>query len=152
MALNFNQFAAEGNTFMKEYAKELGLSGDLDKAGRILTTILHGMREMVSTEESLQFIAQLPMFLKAVYVNGWTIKAKKDRIRSIDDFLELLRSISGVTADRDFVSDGVAQNDIYSTFTMLRQYVSSGQMEDMKSQLPKQLKRLLYDHRFDSQE
>ena len=80
MALNFDQFAAEGNSFMKEYAKELGLVENVDKAGRILTTILHGLREMVSTEESLQFIAQLPMCLKAVYVNGWALKADKKKI------------------------------------------------------------------------
>lgn len=148
MALNFNQYAAEGNTFMKAYAEELGLTKNPDKAGRILTTILHGLREMISTEESLQFIAQLPMFLKAVYVNGWTIKTKREKIKNVNDFIELLRTISGVTALTDFKSESIIEDDIYSTFFMLRQYVSSGQMEDMKSQLPKQLKRLLYDHSF----
>ena len=148
MALNFNQFAAEGNTFMKKYAEELRLTDNPDKAARILTTILHGMREMISTEESLQFIAQLPMFLKAVYVNGWTIKTRKEKVRTVDDFIDLLRTISGTTALADFESDGIAEDDIYSTFDMLRQYVSSGQIRDMKSQLPKQLKRLLYDHSF----
>ena len=148
MALNFNQFATEGNTFMKDYAKELGLTEDVDKAGRILTAILHGLREMVSTEESLQFIAQLPMFLKAVYVNGWTIKTQKEKIKSVDDFIGLLRTISGTTASADFHSDGIAEDDIYATFYMLRQYVSDGQMDDMKSQLPKQLKRLFDEHSF----
>lgn len=148
MALNFNQFAAEGNTFMKKYAEELRLTDNPDKAARILTTILHGMREMISTEESLQFIAQLPMFLKAVYVNGWTIKTRKEKVRTVDDFIDLLRTISGTTALADFESDGIAEDDIYSTFDMLRQYVSSGQIRDMKSQLPKQLKCLLYDHSF----
>ena len=148
MALNFNQFAAEGNSFMKEYAKELGLPEDVDKAGRILIVVLHGLRTMVSTEESLQFIAQLPMFLKAVYVNGWAIKANKEKIKTVDEFIELLRTISGTTALADFHSDTIAEDDIYSTFTMLRQYVSSGQMDDMKSQLPKQLKRLFDEHSF----
>ncbi|MGB3344199.1 MAG: DUF2267 domain-containing protein [Aequorivita sp.] len=148
MALNFNQYATEGNTFMKKYSEELGLTKNPDKAGRILTTILHGLREMISTEESLQFIAQLPMFLKAVYVNGWTLKTKKEKIKNMNDFIELLRSISGTTSLADFNSDGIVEDDIYSTFYMLRQYVSRGQMEDMKSQLPKQLKRLFYDHSF----
>lgn len=148
MALNFNQYAAEGNTFMKKYSEELGLTKNPDRAGRILTTILHGLREMISTEESLQFIAQLPMFLKAVYVNGWTIKDKKKKVKNMDDFIELLRSISGPTSIADFKSEGIIEDDIHSTFFMLRQYVSSGQIKDMKSQLPKQLKRLLYDHSF----
>lgn len=148
MALNFNQFAAEGNSFMKEYAKELGLTSDPDKAGRILSVVLHGLREMISTEESLQFIAQLPMFLKAVYVNAWTLKSKKEKVKNMDDFIDLLRSISGKTSTIDFDSEKIAEEDIYSTFSMLRKYVSSGQMDDMIGQLPKKLKKLLYDHSF----
>ena len=50
MSLNFNQFATEANTFLKEYAKELNLAGDTEKAGRILSAVLHGLREIISTE------------------------------------------------------------------------------------------------------
>ena len=149
MALNFNQYAAEGNTFMKAYAKELSLFEDHDQAGRILSTILHGIRSLISTEESLQLIAQLPMFLKAVYVNGWTIKTKKEKVKNMEDFINYLRSISGNTSLIDFYSDEIAEADVYSTFKMLRNYVSSGQMEDIIGQLPKQLKRLFYDYKFE---
>ncbi|WP_163516966.1 DUF2267 domain-containing protein [Gelidibacter japonicus] len=148
MALNFNQYAAEGNTFMKAYAKELGLTKDLDKAGRILITILHGIRSMISTEESLQLIAQLPMFLKAIYVNGWAIKAKKEKIKSMEDFIDHLRTISKKTSLVDFDSNEIAEKDVYSTFYMLRNYVSSGQMDDVIGQMPKQLKRLFYNYSF----
>ena len=72
MALNFNQFAIEANTFLKKYSKELELGDNTDQAGRILSSILHGLRETISPEESLQLIAQFPMFLNGVYVNGWT--------------------------------------------------------------------------------
>jgi len=70
MALNFNQYATEGNTFLNDYAKQLSLGEDTEKAGRIFTSIMHALREIIPVEESLQFIAQLPMFLKAAYVNG----------------------------------------------------------------------------------
>ena len=149
MALNFNQYAVEGNTFMKAYAKELTLFEDYDQAGRILTTILHGIRSMISTEESLQLIAQLPMFLKAVYVNGWTLKAKKEKIKNMEDFIDYLRLIGGNTSLIDFYSDEIAEADVFSTFKMLRTYVSSGQMEDVIGQLPKQLKKLFYDYKFE---
>ncbi|WP_339626623.1 DUF2267 domain-containing protein [uncultured Winogradskyella sp.] len=145
MALNFNKYATEGNTFMKAYAKELSLFDDYDQAGRILSTILHGLRSMISTEESLQLIAQLPMFLKAIYVNGWTLKAK-EKIKNTDDFIAYLRVISGNTSLIDFYSDEIAEADVHSTFKMLRNYVSSGQMEDVIGQLPKQLKKLFYEY------
>ena len=125
MELNFDQYAAEGNTFMKGYADELGLAKDPEKAGRILTTILHGLRSLISTEDSLQFIAQLPMFLKAVYVNDWAIKTEKEEVKNMDDFIGLLRSISGVAALNDFETDGIVENDIYSTFYMLKQLIKS---------------------------
>jgi uncharacterized protein (DUF2267 family) len=88
------------------------------------------------------------MFLKAVYVNGWTIKTKKEKVKNMNDFIDLLRSISGKTASIDFELDTIAEEDIYSTFNMLRTYVSSGQIEDMVGQLPKQLKKLFYDYSF----
>ena len=77
MALNFNQYATEGNTFLKDYAKEMNMPHDRNKAGRIFTAIMHALRDIIPPEESLQLIAQLPMFLKAVYVNGWNIKKEK---------------------------------------------------------------------------
>ena len=93
MALNFNQYAAEGNRFMKEYTKQMGFGKDTDKAGRILSSILHALREIIPVEESLQFIAQLPMFIKAVYVNGWSIKKKKQKIKHMADFIDLSESM-----------------------------------------------------------
>lgn len=148
MSLNFNQYAAEGNTFLKQYAKELNLSEDPKRAGRVLSSILHGLRSIISVEESLQLIAQLPMFLKAVYVNGWSIKAKKQRVKDVEGFIDLIRLIDGKTSLHDFESDEIAEEYIYSTFLVLRTYVSSGEMEDIRGELPKRLKGLIFDHIF----
>lgn len=143
MALNFNQFAAEANTFLKEYAKKMNLVNDTEKAGRILSSILHGLREVISVEESLQLIAQFPMFLKAVYVNGWT-SHKKDKVKNMTEFIDLVRQFDGVTSVHDFRSDEVAENYINVTFIMLRKYISLGELEDIRSELPKGLKSMVY--------
>ena len=111
MALNFNQFAAEGNEFLKEYAKQLNLGKDTKLAGRILSSILHAFRDVISIEESLQLISQFPMFLKAVYVNGWT-KHKVKKIKTMTDFIDLVRKYNGTTSIHDFGSDEVAENYI----------------------------------------
>ena len=148
MSLNFNKYATEGNTFLKEYAKELEISEDPEKAGRVLSAILHGLRSIISIEESLQFMAQLPMFLKAVYVNGWNIKMKKNRVKDMEGLIELIKSFSGKTASYDFESDDIAEDYIYATFFILRKYVSSGEMEDIRDELPKKLKGLIFDHLF----
>jgi uncharacterized protein (DUF2267 family) len=146
MALNFNQFAVEANTFLKNYTKELNLDGDLDKSGRILSSILHGLREIISVEESLQLIAQFPMFLKAVYVNGWSSRKKKKRVKNMTDFIDLIREFDGKTSIYDFESDEVAESYITTTFIVLRQYVSLGELEDIRTELPKDLKSMVYQN------
>lgn len=143
MSLNFNQFAVEANTFMKFYTKAMNLGSEVDKAGRILSSILHALREIISTEESLQFISQLPMFLKAVYVNGWTIH-KPDKVKNMTEFIDLVRYFNGVTSINDLQSDEVAENYIRTTFIVLRKYVSLGELEDIRTELPKDLKHMVY--------
>lgn len=143
MSLNFNQFAAEANSFLKEYTKELNLKNDTDKAGRILTAILHGLREIISIQESLQLIAQFPMFLKAVYVNGWS-SHKKKKVKNMEELIDLIRDFNGVTAFHDFENEELAENYIHTTFILLRKFISLGEMEDIRSELPKDLKSIVY--------
>jgi len=143
MALNFNHFAAEANAFLKEYSKQLNLSNDKDKAARVLPSILHGLREIISIEESLQLMAQFPMFLKAVYVNGWS-SHKKYRVKNMEEFIDLIREFNGVTSLHDFENDEIAENYINTTFIVLRKYVSLGELEDIRTELPKDLKSMVY--------
>ena len=145
MALNFNQYSTEGNTFIKDYAKQLSLEKHPDKAGRILTAILHSLREIIPVEESLQFIAQMPMFLKAVYVNGWTIKKQKPRVKNMEQFIELVRKFDGPASINDFgYEDELAEKYIDVTFIYFRKYVSLGEMEDIRAVLPKGLKSMIF--------
>ena len=85
--MKFDQYIGKANEFLKEVARELGTPEDTDHAYRIMSSVFHTVREVLSPEESLHLISQLPMFLKAVYVNGWHLKPK-DRIRSMHEFIE----------------------------------------------------------------
>jgi uncharacterized protein (DUF2267 family) len=145
MPLNFNQYASEGNAFLKDYAREMDLEGDPAKAARILTAILHALRELITPEESVQLIAQFPMFLKAVYVNGWKLKKQKPRVKKLNEFIALVRKLVGSSADSDFeYKDEVAEQYIDATLIYLRKYVSHGEMEDIRGILPTDLKGLIH--------
>lgn len=145
MALNFNEYAKEGNRFLKDYAKEMNLGENTEKAGRIFSSIMYALRDIISPQESLQFLAQLPMFLKAVYVNGWNMKRPKSRVKKMADFIELVRKHDGVAAVNDFeYNDEVAERYIDTTFIYLRKYISLGEMEDIRDGLPKDLKSMIY--------
>lgn len=142
MALNFNQFAVEANTFLKTYTKKLNIK-DTEKAGRILSSILHALRDVISIEESLNLIAQFPMFLKAVYVNGWTTR-KKRKIKNMSEFIKLIRKYDGAISAHDFETDDLAESYIFTTFVALRKYISLGELEDIRTELPKDLKSMVY--------
>ena len=147
MALNFNLYAKEGNTFLKEYSKEMNLGTEKEKAGRIFSAILHALRDIITPQESLQFMAQLPMFLKGVYVNGWALKKEKPKIKRMAEFIDLVRKHDGVAAINDFeYSDEVAERYIDTTFIYLRRYISLGEMEDIRDVLPKDLKSMVYSN------
>ena len=143
MSLNFNQYAVEANTFMKLYAEKIKVE-DINKAGRILSSILHGLREVISIEESLQLMAQLPMFLKAVYVNGWS-GHRRQKTRSLIEFIDLINKFDGVTSAHDFESDEETIKYIKTTFLVLRKYISFGELEDIRTELPKELKSLIFE-------
>ena len=147
MALNFNQYATEGNTFMKEYTKKMNVGNDPEKGGRILSSILHALRDIIPFEESLQLIAQLPMFLKGVYVNGWSAKKNKPKIKHMAEFLDLVREHDGVASVNDFeYGDEVAENYVNTTFIFLRKYISLGELEDIRDGLPKDLRNMIYSN------
>ena len=145
MALNFNQYANEGNAFLNEYAKKINMPDDTDKAGRILSSVLHGLREVIPVEESLQLISQFPMFLKAVYVNRWTL-GEKEKVKNMTEFIDLIRELNGVTGMHDFGSEEIAENYINTTFMILRKYISLGELEDIRTVLPKELKSIIYQN------
>jgi uncharacterized protein (DUF2267 family) len=144
MALNFDQFAKEGNKFIKDFAQELSYPADRPRASRVLRSLLHTLRDILTTEENIELIAQFPMFLKAVYIEGWTLKGAKDKtIRSMDDFTAAVRQHSTRTFDRDFGSDDEVERAAAVLFLVLRRYVSLGEMEDIRAVLPKRLKPML---------
>src|SRR5688572_8926471 len=109
--MNFEQYASDANKLLQEVAQELGNPDDLNHAYRVLRSVFHTLREVLTPEESLHLIAQLPLIIKGVYVDGWHIPVK-DKIRSMDEFLECLREHSSPTSARDFGDDETAKHHV----------------------------------------
>lgn len=144
MALNFDQFAGEGNKFLKDFAQELGYPDDRPRAARVLRSLLHTLRDLMTPEENVELLSQFPMFLKAAYVDGWSLRgSKKPRIRTMDDFIKEVRRRDGSASEHDFETDNDVDKAATVLFLVLRRYVSLGELEDIKAVLPKQLKPML---------
>lgn len=77
MILDFNKYAGEGTYFLRRLATAMRKPEDRDRAACVLKATMQSLRERLTIEQSLRLMAHLPMFLKAVYVDGWNIKERE---------------------------------------------------------------------------
>jgi uncharacterized protein (DUF2267 family) len=147
MALNtFEKHAAKGNKFVKDVSEYLG-NINRDKAGRITKVVLHALRDVITIEESLHLISQFPLVIKGVYVDNWKISGTPKKIRTIDDFCDDMRNLAGLTAEEDFDTKDDCLDAIHAVFSVIRDMVSEGEIEDIRAILPRDLKELWDDIR-----
>lgn len=142
MALDFDKFAAKGNEFLNLVAERLGVPGEKEMAGRIVRSVFHVLRKQITVEESFELIAQLPMMLKAVYVDGWKL-SEAERHRTVESFTQAVMFADGAAVQKDFPDDETAKDAIAVVFSVLAQYVSEGELKDIAAVLPKELKAFL---------
>jgi uncharacterized protein (DUF2267 family) len=139
--MKYQQYAHEGQKFISEVAAELGDPGSIEQADRIMTAVLHTLRDILTPEESLHLISQLPMMIKAIYVNGWHL-SKKGRIHSMDEFIECLMLQNPGAAVKDFGNDEKAIERSKAVFKVLRNHIAIGEVKDIVAQLPPELTEL----------
>jgi uncharacterized protein (DUF2267 family) len=142
MSVNIGKYVEEANSFFKNVAIELGNSNDIDHATRVTTAVLHTLRERISPEESLHLISQLPMILKGIYVDGWKITRAVSDFNTVDEFLDEVRAHSLRSASRDFGNDEQARDAVRAVLKVINQYVSIGEIEHVKAQLPEPIAAL----------
>lgn len=139
--MKYERYAQEAHKFVKDVATELGEPDNLDQADRIMTSVLHALRDLLTPEESLHFISQLPMLLKATYVNGWRLSVK-NRIRTMNEFVECLKEKNPRTVPQDFANDEIAIERTKAVFKVVRNHIALGEVKDIVAQLPVELTEL----------
>ena len=140
---SFDKFAVEGNAFVSRLASRLGYPENQNKAARVLKSVLRALRNRLSPEESMQFISQLPLFLKALYVDGWKIGARKERIRHVEEFLVDVRKENRQLFTEDFHNLSDVKEATSVVMGMLGEFISPGELKDIRTILPKEIGEFL---------
>lgn len=138
MALHYNKYAQEANHFVNELAAQMERSEA--EADMILRATFHALRDRISPQESLHFISQLPMFLKALYVDNWKMRKEVIRTNSFDDFVVLVMSLLPMTPQSELNNEQIIQEAIPVVFQCLDQYVSEGEWNDVLANLPQDVR------------
>lgn len=143
MVLDFEKYATKGNEFIRLVSLELEVPRDM--AGRVTRAVLHAMRNRFNHQESFQLMAQLPMAIKAIYVDGWRFSRAQTRLRHITDLLEEVRSEDGKLSGYDFGNNEHALRAIKAVFKSISTFVSPGQMTDLLLTLPTEVRTFFTD-------
>ena len=141
MSTHLDKYAAKGNEFINLVAQELEIPRDM--AERVIRAVLHALRNRLSHEESFQLMAQLPLVLKGVFVDGWKYSRPYRRIHSLSEFLDEVRAEDGKLAGYDFGNNTRASKAVAAVFNALHYFVSAGEMEDVSAMLPPELKTFI---------
>ena len=135
--MNFERYAAAGNELIKQLMDELR-TDDRDRAGRVLRAVLHALRQRLPADESLQLMAQLPLVVKGLYVDGWRLSDVPDKsLKTAEDFFQEMADQDGSTGARDFPNDIQARKSAQAVFRTLERYVSEGEVKDVLHNLPR---------------
>lgn len=141
MILDFEKYVIKGNEFLHHLEANLGTE-DRAHAARILRSTFHVLRNHLSIEESLQLVAQLPMAIKSVFVDGWNIKDHY-RINTTEDFIIEIIEAEGKAAWRDFSSPDEIIESVRAVIETLRLYVSEQEIEQALNTLPQRVRKNL---------
>jgi len=142
MAIQFNKHAEEANLFIKELAITLGHPNDIGRAGILLCSVLHTLRDSISLRESIQLIAQLPVFLKGVYVDNWKYSEHPEKLTSVKEFKDRVKQKQDEYGENDFDWPLSTEDLIRKVLEQLSQYISEGEAKEIIDQLSSEVKTL----------
>lgn len=144
MVLNLDKQAQEANTFINKLAADLGHPNEVERTGIILRAILHTLRDRITISESFDLMAQLPMFLKAIYVDQWKYSDQPKTYKSIEDFKNEVKRQQEMYGEQEFNWKISTQDIIQTVFKQLKEnYLSDGEMGHILSQLPGEIEELV---------
>jgi len=141
MTLDFNKFAQEGNQFINALAEDLGRSRQ--DTALLLRSTLHALRDRISPEESIHLVSQLPFFLKAVYVDSWSLSDEVTRTKSFDEFIVLVMTTGEQTSGTELGNEGEVKKGVRTVFNHLNKYVSEGEWKHVSANLPEEMQEVV---------
>lgn len=98
--------------------------------------VLHGLRDRLPAGEAAQLAAQMPMLVRGFYFEGWKPAGALSRERSAAEFIETVR---GCLRENPKIDPAYA---IRAVFSFLVQKIAAGEIDDVRSILPPDIRGL----------
>jgi len=122
--------------WLSDLAEELDTE-DAHHAYRVLRAFLHAIRSRLSVDEVAQLSAQLPIFIRGLFFEGWDPGRRPDHPRDLDSFL------SDIATEALLSGETEASLAASAAYRVLTRHVSLGESSSLLHVLPDHLRRLL---------
>ncbi len=107
---------------------------DSNRSYRLLRVTLQAIRDVLGVDEAAQLAAQLPLFIRGVYFEGWDPSGTPVRLRDKPDFIaRVCEAFTGDQLDDPEAAVGII-------FSFLNTRISAGEINDIRGSLRKSLR------------
>lgn len=135
----FQKTVEKSNQWIEDVMEELSVE-DPHVAYQALRSVLQALRDHLTLEETAHFGAQLPMLIRGLYYEGWRPAGHLQKERHEGAFL--LR-IAEHLARNPYLADLEVLEDVaVAVFRVISRHVTAGEIEDIKGDLPAELRQL----------
>lgn len=131
----FERTTHEAHEWVNELAGRTGWTNEREVL-RLLRTVLAKIRDHLPVNEMAQFSAQLPILLRGMFFEGWQAKLTPIHERHVADFVADVEDAIGNVIDYQGVTD------IKAVFNVVNARISRGEVNDVRSCLPQELRDL----------
>ena len=77
--------------WLNDIEEEMDARNEKDRAYRATKAVLHAIRDRLPYETLFHFAANLPMIMKGMLFDGYEPKNKPIRVRSVEDFFDVIQ-------------------------------------------------------------
>jgi uncharacterized protein (DUF2267 family) len=126
----------KAHLWINDLAEELGTE-DVHEAYRVLRAFLQALRDHLSVDEAAQLAAQLPIFVRGVFYEGWDPSGTPTHTRDVDSFL------TRIAAEARLAGETEASFAATAASRVVRRHISEGEALNVLRVLPRPLRELL---------
>lgn len=126
----------KAHIWINDVAEELGTE-DGQYAYRVLRAFLHALRDHLPVDEAAALAAQLPIFVRGIFYEGWVPSHVPERTRDLDSLLSRIASEALLAGETEASLAATAAKRV------LARHVSSGETQSMLGVLPAHLREFL---------
>jgi uncharacterized protein (DUF2267 family) len=130
----FDRTLETTHIWLNEICNDLG--PDKQVAWKVLSTVLHKLRDRLTINLAAHLGAQLPLLVRGVYYDQFEPGKMPSEFRSRDDFIAEVAEWLSDTRPVD------PEEAIRSVFRVLSRHISEGQINKVRDALPKSVRHL----------